>query len=414
MVTRQRIMNILRKIVISIIAVLIVCSFIRGICLECGYCSHWFKWEKYFVQWLCEKERFGSVWNAFVALWVGALSVFTFVIAKTTEIYYGIHLGNILLWKFGLVAVVAAIIIYFSFFPMAVICYMKTWAVVFLYILIWGYIYLISMLVFVCQNMRKTSFRKAIKEQTIKKLKKVFNTSIENKAEEVNLLAAMNVIRNVDYANSEETKNLTKLIKQVIKSLLRQSPNEYYSILNPFVTAIIETSGVDKRYESDRTIEFLVQLWKQTVKLANTNRVKNSNEKKTLLAFGILAPLIEHTPDNLEGKDFSSLLRHLEYAIRTKVLLLSLLYIEYLYVCDNYVWQSIEVLKKFHISDFLDELGKQDYSVWLWENWCSWNVANEQSLAGRPVVEQFVTDLEHWNDKGYIGKTYILIEIKRG
>lgn len=408
-----------KKVYIAILFCFMVsASIIRCLYLECSLCGNFWKWELYLKNWLCVKENFNSSWNALVALWVGTLSVFTFVIAKTTEIYYGIHLGNILLWKFGLSAVGSAIVIYFFLLPAAVYCYMNQWKIAFVYIVIWNYAYLIGMLSFVCYNIRKTSLRKAIMRQAKRNLDEIFDSSVENKTEKVNLLAVMNVVRNIDYGNSDETRNLLKMLLQIIECIQKEHADEYYGVLSPLVTAIIETSGMEKSYEVNRTIEFLIQLWEQSLKMLNlhkkSNYTCNFEEGKALLAFSILAPMIENVSAYPKGKDFASFLVHLEYAIRDRVLLLCLLYIEYLYVCDNSTRQSIKVLKRVLNDNLLAEFGRRDYSMWLRKNWYSWNIADAQNLAGRSVLEQFIMDLRQWNDKEYIGRSYILMIIKRG
>ena len=342
-------------------------------------------------------------WFAIItALWISGLTVIVFVLGKTNEIIYGIKFSNILLWQITFPGVIFSSLVYAFLLPwgfFACFCGLDACIVVDAFL---TFTWLIGLSFFVIYFSKRTNAAVAIQYNTYERAKKLCNSCINFNTDylgEVNQFPLIKMIRYMDHDDFEETQRLKAYLIDLCNLFDENRIMYQYFILMPIISEYCKKAGFKKRYESACTADFLNDLLRQHW----------NPQCRLWIQAGIILPIAEKWRGANTSIDIVNILGHIPWNERRKLMVVILLYIEYLYCCGDIDKTCIITLKRLdllHVAHefYMDETQKNI----LYKFWISWNLLDHQENFIFKAFYNFIDDWNKINNKEYVCQTWIL------
>lgn len=336
------------------------------------------------------------------ALWISGLTVIVFILTKTNEIIYGIKFSNILIWQVTFPGVIGAGIVYAALFPWgfwACFCGTDSCIIVDIFLI---FTWLIGVSFFVIYYSKKTNAFKAIKCNTYERIKKICSSCVDFDTDylgRINQLPLMKMIRGMDHDDSEETQRVKDCLTGICNLFNEENIMYQYFILMPIVSSYCEKAGCKKRYEAANTTDFFSDLLRH-----------HWNAKNQLwIRAGIILPIAEKWRGSNSEIDIVNILKHFPWSDRQELVVIILLYIEYLFCCGDVDDKCIAALKKLEFSRVIHEFAiNKNTENTLCEFWISWNLLDHQETYRLEVFRNFIYDWHNWSNEISVCQTWIL------
>ena len=172
-----------------------------------------------------------------------------------------------------------------------------------------------------------------------------------------------------------------------------------YFILMPIISEYCKKAGFKKRYESASTADFLNDLLRQQWK----------PQCRLWIQVGIILPIAEKWRGSNPSIDIVNILGHIPWNERQKLIVVILLYIEYLYCCGDINNACITTLKKMDLLRVVHEFYMdENQQKILYKFWISWNLLDHQEDFIFEAFNNFIADWNKIDNQEYMCQTWIL------
>lgn len=165
----------------------------------------------------------------------------------------------------------------------------------------------------------------------------------------------------------------------------------------PIISAYCEKAGFKTRHDAANITDFfhalLLHPW---------------DEKCCLwIRMGIILPILEKWRGTNRGIDIVNILNSFPQSDRQKMIVILLLYIEYLRCCGDQGEEYITALKKLDLLHIIDMYVLNGEEETLYSFWNSWNLLDHQEIFRGDVFQNFIKDLKNWKNDEYAYQTWI-------
>ena len=336
------------------------------------------------------------------ALWIAGLTIIVFILGKTNEIIYGIKFSNVIIWQITLLGVSGAGSIYAVLFLWGLWAYfygIDACIVVDIFLI---FTWIIGASSFVIYYSKKTNTFKAIRYNTITRAKKICHTPIGFDIDYyglVNQLPLMKMIRYLESNDSEETQRVKECLLDICSLFEEEKITYQYFILMPIISAYCDKSGFKTRYEAAGTEGFFSDLL----------RHHWDKERCLWIRACIILPILEKWRGSDTGIDTIYILNYFPWSDRQRLVLIMLLYIEYLRCCGDECDEYIMALKRADLLQVVHEFAMdQNEKNILYKFWVSWNLFDHQEDFRFDVFYDFVEGFNNFGNEEYAHRTWVL------
>lgn len=379
-----------------------------GICKFCEYCGL----LKIAVK--VVRENALDLSN-FLTLWVCAISILILVIGKTSEVNYGFKLGTLLVYKIPVQWFCILSIIYACLLPAGFIFERLQYKCLFFLTFVVNYIYMLMVVFSVMWFSRKEVILNIIIERSVSMVQK------DRRLLDATKLPLMNLIHNIDLdINLEKSKLMEGIIKlcQIIDeedTLIR------YVLMMGLVNEIVKRSGLEKRYEQRRTIDFLRELLDNVERKFSDMDYEEKRCNSLALSAGIILPLVSWSAEIKDSKIYEQLILSKEEKEKDQLIILMGMYMEYFASCGDTDDSRIDLLTKLNMADILQSktfIEDKDFWDIMSVFWFSWEMMNEQSFYMYWNYENFRDGCIRWKkakkELFFQETSYVLRELREG
>lgn len=340
------------------------------------------------------------------ALWISGLTIIVFILGKTNEIIYGIKFSNIIIWQITVWGAAVSGSIYAILFLWGIWAYFCGIDACIIVDILLIFIWIIGASFFVIYYSKKTNTFKAIRYNTIIRVKKIFRTPIGFDIDyygRINQLPLMKMIRYLERNDSEEIQRVKECLLDICSLFEEENITYQYFILMPIISAYCEKSGFKTRYEAAGTEGFFSDL------------LRHHWDKGQCLWIraGIILPILEKWRGSDSGIDIVYILNYFPWSDRQRLVLIMLLYIEYLRCCGDECDEYITALKRVDLLRVIHECAMdQDEENILNKFWISWNLFDHQEDFRFDVFHDFLDDITNFWNEEYAHRTWVLGRLK--
>lgn len=351
-------------------------------------------------------EMAETYFSVTAAMWIAGTAVLIFILGRARDLIYGIKMINIIRWETDPRIIVLAGVCYALLFPVGLYACIRTDMEGILEICVLTYLWLIGASCFTAWYSRKTNIFNMIKDISLKLIKQECITGdqffYEKKQDVLNKTPLMSMIRNMEYDNVEETQVVKDCIADICDLLQKKEDISFrYPLLMPIVSAICENSGFSTRNEIARTVELCADL------------LDNNPKQDIWIKAGIILPMIEQTEKCKSGKSYATILKGFPWTERQEMVIISLLYVDYLRSCGDDSEQRIEILMQMDpIAVIRENMMSPRKKETLYMIWISWQLLNKQDEFNVFLVKKFIDGCNDWDDDEKIKESYVLSKLK--
>lgn len=338
------------------------------------------------------------------AMWISGITIIVFVLGKTGEIIYGIKYSNVICWAIKKKRLVLCGICYVLLFPTGLWVYQKKRMSALFWLTMVCFMWIVGAGFFVVLFCGKRCIIRTVRRTTVENVKKICKgrDAYSCNIEKVSQLPLMKMIRNIEYNDPEETGEVKKCIREIADKLDKYNIKYRYLILMPVVSAYCEQSGYSDYRVLNRTIDFFTDLL----------HTEWTEEKRLWIQCGIVLPLVEKL--SLSGNNMKCILKRFPMHQRKRVILISLLYLEYLNSCMDVKKDSVFLLWDEVTEEILNGHEAERNEAILYDFWISWNILDGQKSFRSDIFYRFIKECGRWSDIGYIPEAWVLKTIKMG
>lgn len=349
----------------------------------------------------------------FLTLWVCAISVLILVIGKASEVNYGFKLGTILVYKIPVWILCILSVIYACLLPAGFVFEQLQYKCLFFLFFVINYIYMLMVFLSIIWFSRKEVILNIIIERSISVVQK------DKRLLDATELPLMNLVHNIDLdINLEKSKLMEGIIKlcQIIDeedTLIR------YVLMMGLVNEIIKKSGVEKRYEKRRTMDFLRELLDNVERKFSETDYEKKRWNSLALSAGIILLLVSWSTEIKDSKMYEQMICGKDEKEKNHLIILMGMYVEYLASCGDIDDSRRDLLVKLNMSEILQlENFIEDKNFWNVMSlfWFSWEMMNEQSFYMYWDYENFRAGCVGWKkkekDSFFRETSYVLQELR--
>lgn len=334
------------------------------------------------------------------ALWIAGLTIIVFILGKTNDIIYGIKFSNIISWQIGTPGIVGSGIIYILLFLWGIWSYFYGIDICIIVDILFIFIWIIGASFFVIYYSKNTNTFKAIQNNTKSRARRFCDQEINFDIDyyvRANQFPLVKMIRCLEHNDSEETKRVKKCLTEICKLFSEEEIAHQYFLLMPIISAYCEKAGFKTRHDAANITDFfhalLLHPW---------------DEKCCLwIRMGIILPILEKWRGTNRGIDIVNILNSFPQSDRQKMIVILLLYIEYLRCCGDQGEEYITALKKLDLLHIIDMYVLNGEEETLYSFWNSWNLLDHQEIFRGDVFQNFIKDLKNWKNDEYAYQTWI-------
>lgn len=335
------------------------------------------------------------------ALWISGLTIIVFILGKTNDIIYGIKFSNIIIWQVSRIGIIGAGGIYTILLPCGFLAcfYGRVWYIAIDLFFIFTWIIGASFFVIYYSGNRNTF--KAIRCETLIRAKKFCESKVSLDKDYyvlANQLPLVKMIRCLEHNDSEETQRVKECLVDICNLFDEEKIAYQYFIIMPVISAYCEKAGFATRYDAANITDFFTTLLQQ-----------HWNEKCCLwIRAGIILPILEKWRGSCRGIEIVNILKSFPQSDRQRLVVILLLYIEYLRCCGDDGEEYFIALKRMNLQCIIDKYVVEGEEEKLYSFWVSWNLLDRQEKFRLDVLRNFMNDFKNWKSEEYAYQTWIM------
>lgn len=327
------------------------------------------------------RKNAGTLFSASLCIWGFTLSCAIFLLGRLEEVYYGTSLKRIIVICFGNVWCMIYIISYLLIMPLIFFTWYQKYWLSFITLQIINYLVTALFALFITSISLRDVIISLIKKRTLKLMRK--EIIYEEK------LPILNMARTLNCNDMWQTEKMNEIISDMTACII---DNKSFGLLFNNIYLILEKSGFNNREERVRTINIL----RKIIRKVSDDYKKNSLDEICPVFIEIIAPVFTLYSSEKEEECLKCIMSETPWNMRHFLLLILLLYAEYLIECgvgnETIINELIEMFYTMKLKENIkvDTVIKEK----LMDYWISWNKFFKQKELHIENFYKFCDDYE--------------------